>query len=104
MNAAYAHLGKSSAGYWDRRARNYHHATKETVAHNPLLLKLRAEITPQTTLLDVGAGTGRFALALAPQAKEIIAVEPNASMLAYLQQEALTKNISNITCISTTWQ
>jgi 2-polyprenyl-3-methyl-5-hydroxy-6-metoxy-1,4-benzoquinol methylase len=104
MDAAYARLGKSSAGYWDRRARNYHHATKETVTHNPLFLKLRAEVTPQTTLLDVGAGTGRFALALAPQAKQIIAVEPNASMLAYLQQEALTKNISNITCIPTTWQ
>jgi SAM-dependent methyltransferase len=104
MDAAYAQLGKSSKGYWDRRARNYHHATKETVAHNPLLLKLRAEVTPQTTVLDVGAGTGRFALALAPQAKEIIAVEPNASMLAYLQQEALKKNISNITCVPTTWQ
>jgi len=104
MDAAYAHLGQTSTGYWDRRARNYHQATKETVVHNPLFLELRAEVTSQTTLLDVGAGTGRFALALAPQAKQIIAVEPNASMLHYLRQEALTRAISNITCIPTTWQ
>jgi SAM-dependent methyltransferase len=104
MDAAYAQLGKSSKGYWDRRARNYHHATKETAARNPLLWKLRAEVTPQTTLLDVGAGTGRFTLALAPQAREIIAVEPNTSMLDYLRQGALAQNISNITYIPTTWQ
>jgi 2-polyprenyl-3-methyl-5-hydroxy-6-metoxy-1,4-benzoquinol methylase len=104
MDAAYARLGKSSAGYWDRRAHNYHHATKETVVHNPLYLKLRSEITPQTTLLDVGAGTGRFALALAPQARQVVAVEPNASMLNYLRQGARDQHITNITCIPTTWQ
>jgi SAM-dependent methyltransferase len=104
MDAAYAQLGKTSTGYWDRRARNYHHATRETVAHNPLFLKLRSEVTPQTTLLDVGAGTGRFALALAAQAQHIIAVEPNDSMLHYLRQEILTCDINNITCIPTTWQ
>lgn len=104
MDAAYARVGRTSSDYWDRRAGNYHRATRETIAHNPLLLKLLDEVTPQTTLLDVGAGTGRFALALAPRVKHVTAVEPNAAMLRYLQQEGHEQGIANLSCIATTWQ
>ena len=40
-----------------------------------------------TTLLDVGAGTGRFSLALAPHVNHIIAVEPSKAMLDFLRQD-----------------
>src|SRR5690242_21798350 len=88
MDAAYTRLGRTSADFWDRRARGYHRSTKDTVARDPLYLKLIDVVTPQTTVLDVGAGTGRFALALAPLARHIIAVEPSASMLNYLRHDA----------------
>lgn len=104
MDAAYARLGRTSTDFWDRRARNYHRATKDTIARDTLFLKLRGEVTSQTTLLDVGAGTGRFALALAPRVKHVFAVEPNVSMLNYLRQDALTQGINNISYISSTWQ
>jgi SAM-dependent methyltransferase len=104
MDAAYARLGRTSADFWDRRAHGYHRSTKDTVARDPLYLKLRDVVTPQTTLLDVGAGTGRFTLALAPQAKHITAVEPSASMLDYLRQDAVEQGITNISYIPTTWQ
>src|SRR6266849_2055659 len=104
MDAAYAELGLSSAGYWDRRARRYHASTKDTVVNDPLFKKLRAVITPQTSVLDVGAGSGRFALALAPLAKQIIAVEPNASMLDYLRRDAQSLNLTNISYSQNTWQ
>ncbi len=104
MNEAYARVGRNSTDYWSRRADNYHRATRETVVHNPLLLKLRTEVTSQTMLLDVGAGTGRFALQLAPLAKQVMAVEPNAAMLSYARQAAQTQHISNISFIPTTWQ
>ncbi|TMD58878.1 MAG: methyltransferase domain-containing protein [Chloroflexi bacterium] len=79
MDAAYARLGRTSADFWDRRARGFHRSTKDTIANDPLYRKLRAIVTPETSVLDVGAGTGRFTLALAPQAKHITAIEPNAS-------------------------
>lgn len=104
MNSAYARLGRTSADFWDRRARGYHRATKDTVTHDPLYLKLRGVVTPRTSVLDVGAGTGRFALALAPLALQVIAVEPSVSMLNFLQQDAAEQGITNISYIPTTWQ
>lgn len=104
MDAAYAELGRSSAGYWDRRARRYHDSTKNTVASDPFFNKLRSVITPQISVLDVGAGSGRFALALAPLVKQVIAVEPNAPMLEYLRQDAHALNLTNISYSPNAWQ
>ena len=104
MDAAYARLGRTSADFWDRRARGYHRSTKDTVAHDPLFLKLRNIVTPQTTVLDVGAGTGRFTLALAPLVKYITAVEPSAAMLDYLRRDASERGLTNISYVQTTWQ
>src|SRR5438270_1805127 len=83
MDAAYARLGRTSADFWDRRARGFHRTTKDTISNDPLYRTLRDIVTPATSVLDVGAGTGRFTLALAPQAKHITAVEPNAAMLDF---------------------
>ena len=104
MDAAYAELGRSSTGYWDRRARRYHDSTKNTVANDPFFHRLRSVITPQTSVLDIGAGSGRFALALAPLVKQVIAVEPNAAMLEYLRQDAQSLNLTNISYSQNTWQ
>lgn len=104
MDAAYAELGSSSAGYWDRRARRYHDSTKDTVASDPFFNRLRSIITPQTSVLDVGAGSGRFALALAPLTRQVIAVEPNAAMLDYLRQDAVALNLTNVSYSHNTWQ
>jgi 2-polyprenyl-3-methyl-5-hydroxy-6-metoxy-1,4-benzoquinol methylase len=104
MDAAYARLGRTSADFWDRRARGFHRATQDTIASDPLFLRLRQEVTPQMSLLDVGAGTGRFTLALAPQARHIIAVEPNATMFNYLRHDAGERGLTNISFVQTTWQ
>ncbi len=54
--------------------------------------------------MDVGAGTGRFSLALAPQVDHIIAVEPSAAMMDFLRQDAADKDLRNISYVQTTWQ
>lgn len=104
MDAAYAQLGRTSADFWDRRARGFHRSTKDTITNDPLYRTLRAIVTPETSVLDVGAGTGRFTLALAPQARHITAVEPNTSMLNLLRQDAQEQNLSNISYRQSTWQ
>ncbi len=104
MDAAYARLGRTSADFWERRAKNYHRSTKETAFLDPLYLKLRQEVTRNTTVLDVGAGTGRFALALAPYAQHVTAVEPNTAMLNYLKRDAMGEELSNISLLYTSWQ
>ena len=104
MDVAYAQLGRTSADFWDRRARRFHSTTSNVIAHDPLFLRLKHEVTLQDSVLDVGAGTGRFTIALAPQAKHITAVEPNAAMLAYLQRDAAELQLDNITTVPMNWQ
>lgn len=104
MDAAYARLGRTSADYWSRRARGYHRSTRETISSDPFYHRLREVVTSETTVLDVGAGTGRFALALAPQAKQVIAVEPNEAMLNYLKEDARGQGLSNVSYSLTTWE
>lgn len=104
MDAAYARLGRTSADFWDRRARGFHRATRESASNDPFYLRVRERVTPQTSVLDVGAGTGRFALALAPHARQVTALEPNAAMLNYLLQERDALNLSNLTAVQSRWE
>jgi SAM-dependent methyltransferase len=104
MDAAYARLGRTSADFWERRARGFHRSTKDTVERDPLYLRLCEKVSSQTSVLDVGAGTGRFSLALAPLVDHVIAVEPSAAMLDYLRQDAAAKELSNLSYVQTTWQ
>lgn len=104
MDEAYARLGRSSADFWDRRARNYHRSSQRVQSDNPLLLRMSEVLTPESEVLDVGAGTGRYVLALAPLVKHVYAVEPNASMLSYLQADARARGITNISSIASIWQ
>ncbi len=102
MDAAYAHLGRTSADFWERRARGFHRSTKDTVSRDPFYLRLSDKVSSRTSVLDVGAGTGRFSLALAPQVDHIIAVEPSAAMMDFLRQDAADKDLRNISYVQTT--
>jgi SAM-dependent methyltransferase len=104
MDAAYARLGRTSADFWDRRARGYHRSTKQTALTDPFFRRVSSEVTPQMSVLDVGAGTGRFALALAPLVRHVTAVEPNASMLGFLRQDAQEAGFTNVSYVQATWQ
>ena len=48
----------------------------------------RLRIGPRSTLLDLGAGTGKLTRALVPRAARVIAVEPGPEMLAQLRRAA----------------
>lgn len=41
-------------------------------------------IGPASTVVDLGAGTGRFALAIAPQVSRVVAVDVSAAMRAHI--------------------
>ena len=48
------------------------------------------------TVVDVGSGTGRLALAVAPRAAAVFAVEPVANLRAYLKDKARSRGLSNV--------
>ncbi len=104
MDAAYARLGRTSVDFWDRRARGFHRATRESASSDPFYQRVREQVTPQLSVLDVGAGTGRFSLALAPYARQVTALEPNASMLGYLRQEIEAGGLTNVVTVQSRWE
>ena len=104
MDAAYARLGRTSADFWDRRAHGYHRSTRETAQNDPFFRRVRTDVTPQTSVLDVGAGTGRFSLALTPLVRHVTAVEPNATMLGFLRDDAQDEAFTNISYVQAPWQ
>ncbi|HEY1017080.1 MAG TPA: class I SAM-dependent methyltransferase [Herpetosiphonaceae bacterium] len=56
-------------------------------------------LTPEATVVDLGAGTGTFALAAAPVCRQVIAVDVSAPMLAALAQRARAQGITTITTV-----
>lgn len=104
MDAAYALLGRTSADFWKRRAHGFHRSTKDTVSRDPFYLRLCEKVSAHSSVLDVGAGTGRFSLALAPKVEHIFAVEPSVAMLDFLRKDAAEKDLRNISFVQTTWQ
>ena len=58
---------------------------KSGLAPGDELALLRAHgLGPETTLVDLGAGTGLLALAAAPHCRRVVAVDPSPAMLAVL--------------------
>ena len=56
-------------------------------------------LQPAHTLIDFGAGTGTFALAVAPLCRRVVAVDVSPSMLIRLQEKAAQSGITNIECV-----
>lgn len=48
------------------------------------------------TLVDIGAGTGQFAVAAAPHCQRVIAVDVSTAMLAYLRARAAAAGVTNV--------
>ncbi len=97
--------GSVSGSYWDARADRYAASMKLTnTDRDPFLRRLRRVTHASSTAIDVGAGTGRFALALAAGVGHVTAVDPSAAMLTILQRDARQLGATNLTTVTSTWQ
>ena len=64
-----------------------------------LAVLARQGIGPEGTVVDLGAGTGQFALAAARHVSRVVAVDISPVMLAVLRQRAATAGLANIVCV-----
>ena len=69
-----------------------------------LLNRLLRELSPDHTVIDVGAGGGRLALPIALHCKHVTAVEPSESMGKVLTDGARDHNIENISLVQSRWE
>jgi ubiquinone/menaquinone biosynthesis C-methylase UbiE len=64
---------------------------------------IRTQLRENSTLLDIGAGTGAWSLLLSPHAKHITAIEPSDSMIAVMHESLTAENIRNVSIIQGSW-
>lgn len=64
---------------------------------------LRALVRADETVLDIGAGGGRYALPLALHARETIAVEPSEGMRAVLREGMAAHGVANVRVVAERW-
>ena len=81
--------------YWDKEA----NAVNENMTQWAELTKKQLKnlpLSPEFTVLDVGAGTGRMTLPMAKRTKYVTALEPSEKMLATLRDNARKRHVFNI--------
>jgi SAM-dependent methyltransferase len=89
---------------WDARADRFARLTQDLdAATDPFVQTLRAAVQPSDTLLDIGAGAGRYCLPLAPHVARVTAVEPSPGMRAQLAAAAEFRNLGNVDVVAGYW-
>lgn len=96
-------VAPSTGAFWDARAERFAKRFPLASGIDPLTSRVRDVLDPQATMVDVGAGAGRFAVPCAAWVREVIAVDPSTRMLARLQEQAEDAGADNITCLRAAW-
>ncbi|MHB8574366.1 MAG: class I SAM-dependent methyltransferase [Dehalococcoidia bacterium] len=103
MDAAYAGFRRTSADFWAKRADRFRRRAGTGTTDDPLVCRIASLLPATGSVLDIGAGTGRFALPLARLGYRVAALEPSADMVAHLRRDADSAGLTNIHVIEAGW-
>lgn len=92
--------------FWKRKARKFDKMVDDRWAQPDssrqfLLQKLRKN--PCSSLLDIGAGTGKWSILASDYVAKVTAFEPSLSMQEVLQEKISKDQITNIEIVTGTW-
>jgi len=65
-------------------------------ADTEIALLARLGLGNQSTVVDLGAGTGQFAVAVAPRCARVVAVDVSPVMLDVIRTKVSTSGLSNV--------
>jgi SAM-dependent methyltransferase len=89
---------------WRRKARSLDaHAKRKAAAPDPIRDFVLSQVDGETTVLDIGAGTGKWVLPLAPRVRQITALDSSPSMLAVLRETLGVEGVGNVRLIHGSW-
>ena len=91
---------------WTRRAGSLDSSTETgNRRRSDLLLEfVLKSLGPQSTRLDIGAGTGRWSVPMARIVRKVTAIDPSPAMLDVLRQKTEAAGIANIEIVQAPWE
>lgn len=98
-----ARAGRDVPDLWSGIAENFRgHAHHQDA--DPVVDLVSQWLRPDSTVLDVGGGGGRYAIPFAAKCREVTVVEPSPSMITVLQSAAKDAGLDNVRVVSKTWE
>jgi ubiquinone/menaquinone biosynthesis C-methylase UbiE len=92
-------MNDSDRSYWDRHAKNYDRSMSLLGRPIPRMVELACEATRGLDrVLEVAAGTGLVTRALATTAREVVATDYSAVMVAALERRVRDAEVTNVRC------
>ena len=76
----------------------------QPVGGDPLVDFVASKLTGDSTVIDIGAAAGRWAIVLAKMAQRVTAVEPSAALRKSLREHARAAGVDNITVVESSWE
>ncbi len=92
---------------WDAKAKAFNRKQKKHGMNNSVKVTeflLSKELLTNSEVLDIGGGTGRYAIVFAGHAKEVTVTDISAQMLALAKRNAEEMEQRNIQYIKTDWE
>ena len=94
--------------FWDFRAEEYNNSQTSVAArftHEEKVQELwdQGIINSDSTVLDIGCGTGQFAVELGKVVKQVVGLDFSENMLMYAKQNAETAGLTNIELVKSDW-
>ncbi len=96
---------KGDAAAWDRRVEEFNRdEPDERIEKITGLLLEKKMLTPDSTVLDIGCGPGRFAVTFAQTAERVTGIDISPQMLKSAEENALAKGINNTDFRELDWE
>lgn len=87
---------------WDKKASAFADRTRDSAYVNLLLKHL--DLHEDLSVLDVGCGPGTLTIPIAPQVRQVTAIDYSRGMLDVLDQRAKQEGLNNIRCVNCAWE
>lgn len=92
-----------SGDAWAGRATRFAVATHRTPQPDGWMRRLLPLLRPTDTVVDIGAGTGRYVPILARTVAHVTAIEPSAAMRALLEELIAAEGLTNVAVHAGFW-
>ena len=101
--------GTSAMDRWDNMAKDFAQRTsgEKASARRDAALKQLVDkriVTPETRVLDIGAGPGSWALPMSGICAHVTALEPSGGMIDIMSERIEKEKVNNISIVQQTWQ